>query len=163
RQGSASAGAVHGARDRRRLPALPDPGAGFHWGPHLPTQATAHEAPSGVSLPNQVVGGCSTPSGGFHGSLDSAGRRPRRGYLLPWRAAATLGLRAAALRSLSQNRGAPYPLASRPPTETRRMTERPKVATCLWFDGAAEEAASFYTSLLPGSRIDSVMRPMPDA
>jgi predicted 3-demethylubiquinone-9 3-methyltransferase (glyoxalase superfamily) len=28
----------------------------------------------------------------------------------------------------------------------------------LWFDGRAEEAADFYTSLFPDSRIDSVMR-----
>jgi predicted 3-demethylubiquinone-9 3-methyltransferase (glyoxalase superfamily) len=31
------------------------------------------------------------------------------------------------------------------------MTER--TAICLWFDGAAEEAANFYVSLLPDSRI----------
>ncbi len=35
---------------------------------------------------------------------------------------------------------------------------RPKVYPCLWFDGKAEEAATFYTSLLPDSRIDSVWR-----
>jgi predicted 3-demethylubiquinone-9 3-methyltransferase (glyoxalase superfamily) len=29
---------------------------------------------------------------------------------------------------------------------------------CLWFDGKAEEAAEFYTSLLPDSRIDKVWR-----
>jgi predicted 3-demethylubiquinone-9 3-methyltransferase (glyoxalase superfamily) len=29
---------------------------------------------------------------------------------------------------------------------------------CLWFDGQAEEAAGFYTSLLPDSRIDAVWR-----
>ena len=28
-----------------------------------------------------------------------------------------------------------------------------KVATCLWFDGQAEEAARLYTSLIPDSRI----------
>ena len=28
-----------------------------------------------------------------------------------------------------------------------------KVYTCLWFDGQAEEAASFYTSLIPNSRV----------
>ncbi len=43
------------------------------------------------------------------------------------------------------------------------MTQtKPKVATCLWFDGNAEEAASFYTSLLPDSRITNVARPDPD-
>jgi len=33
-----------------------------------------------------------------------------------------------------------------------------KVATCLWFDGQAEEAARLYTSLVPDSRIDNVVR-----
>ncbi len=33
-----------------------------------------------------------------------------------------------------------------------------KVTTCLWFDGTAEEAARFYTSLFPNSRIDSIDR-----
>jgi predicted 3-demethylubiquinone-9 3-methyltransferase (glyoxalase superfamily) len=33
-----------------------------------------------------------------------------------------------------------------------------KITPCLWFDGVAEEAAGFYVSLLPGSRIDKVMR-----
>ncbi|HRI45100.1 MAG TPA: VOC family protein [Fimbriimonadaceae bacterium] len=31
-----------------------------------------------------------------------------------------------------------------------------KVVPCLWFDGQAEEAAAFYSSLLPNSRIDRV-------
>ena len=35
---------------------------------------------------------------------------------------------------------------------------RPKVYPCLWFDGKAEEAATFYVSLLPDSRIDNVWR-----
>ncbi len=34
----------------------------------------------------------------------------------------------------------------------------PKITPCLWFDGKAEEAATFYTSLLPDSRIDKVHR-----
>ncbi len=34
----------------------------------------------------------------------------------------------------------------------------PKIAPCLWFDGKAEEAARFYTSLLPDSRIDRITR-----
>ena len=33
-----------------------------------------------------------------------------------------------------------------------------KIAPCIWFDGAAEEAAAFYITLLPDSRIDRVMR-----
>ncbi len=33
-----------------------------------------------------------------------------------------------------------------------------KIVPCLWFDGAAEEAARFYTSLLPDSHIDKVVR-----
>ncbi len=30
------------------------------------------------------------------------------------------------------------------------------ITPCLWFDGNAEEAASFYASLLPDSRVDTV-------
>ncbi|HEX2584570.1 MAG TPA: VOC family protein [Steroidobacteraceae bacterium] len=33
-----------------------------------------------------------------------------------------------------------------------------KITPCLWFDGDAEEAAKFYVSLLPNSRIDTVFR-----
>lgn len=33
-----------------------------------------------------------------------------------------------------------------------------KVTPCLWFNGAAEEAARFYVSLLPGSQIDTIQR-----
>ncbi len=33
-----------------------------------------------------------------------------------------------------------------------------KIKPCLWFDGQAEEAASFYVGLLPDSRIDGVHR-----
>ena len=32
-----------------------------------------------------------------------------------------------------------------------------KISPCLWFDGAAEEAANFYVSLLPDSRIVHVL------
>ena len=35
---------------------------------------------------------------------------------------------------------------------------RPKVFPCLWFDGKAEEAANFYASLIPDSRVDNVWR-----
>jgi predicted 3-demethylubiquinone-9 3-methyltransferase (glyoxalase superfamily) len=33
-----------------------------------------------------------------------------------------------------------------------------RITPCLWFDGQAEEAASFYTQLLPDSRVDQVQR-----
>ena len=33
-----------------------------------------------------------------------------------------------------------------------------KITPCLWFDGDAEEAAKFYTSLFPNSGIDGVQR-----
>ena len=33
-----------------------------------------------------------------------------------------------------------------------------KITPCLWFDGQAEEAAAFYTSIFPDSRIDQVKR-----
>jgi predicted 3-demethylubiquinone-9 3-methyltransferase (glyoxalase superfamily) len=33
-----------------------------------------------------------------------------------------------------------------------------KVSPCLWFDGEAEQAAKFYVSLLPDSRIEKIQR-----
>src|SRR5258705_7625066 len=33
-----------------------------------------------------------------------------------------------------------------------------KISPCLWFDGEAEEAAKFYVSLLPDSRIETVQK-----
>ncbi|MEO1243014.1 MAG: VOC family protein [Pseudomonadota bacterium] len=36
-----------------------------------------------------------------------------------------------------------------------------KVRTCLWFDCKGEEAARFYTSLLPDSEIEKVYKPDP--
>jgi predicted 3-demethylubiquinone-9 3-methyltransferase (glyoxalase superfamily) len=36
------------------------------------------------------------------------------------------------------------------------FTPTHKITPCLWFDGQAEEAAAFYVSLLPDSRIDRV-------
>ena len=33
-----------------------------------------------------------------------------------------------------------------------------KISPCLWFDGRAEEAAGFYTSIFPDSRIDHIER-----
>ncbi|HYG78337.1 MAG TPA: VOC family protein [Planctomycetota bacterium] len=33
-----------------------------------------------------------------------------------------------------------------------------KIAPCLWFDGNAEDAAKFYVSVFPNSRIVSIMR-----
>jgi predicted 3-demethylubiquinone-9 3-methyltransferase (glyoxalase superfamily) len=33
-----------------------------------------------------------------------------------------------------------------------------KIAPCLWFNGEAEEAAKFYVSMLPDSRIDKIQR-----
>lgn len=38
-----------------------------------------------------------------------------------------------------------------------------KVRTCLWFESEGEAAATFYTSLLPNSRIEGVFRPSPSA
>jgi predicted 3-demethylubiquinone-9 3-methyltransferase (glyoxalase superfamily) len=37
-----------------------------------------------------------------------------------------------------------------------------RISPCLWFDGEAEEAARFYVSLLPDSRIDRVQRNVMD-
>ena len=33
-----------------------------------------------------------------------------------------------------------------------------KITPCLWFDGDAEEAASFYVTLVPDSRVDKIVR-----
>ena len=38
------------------------------------------------------------------------------------------------------------------------MTIHPKVKTCLWYDTQALEAAEFYCSLIPDSRVDQVGR-----
>jgi predicted 3-demethylubiquinone-9 3-methyltransferase (glyoxalase superfamily) len=36
------------------------------------------------------------------------------------------------------------------------------ITPCLWFDGQAEDAAAFYTSIFPDSRIDGVQRASSD-
>jgi predicted 3-demethylubiquinone-9 3-methyltransferase (glyoxalase superfamily) len=38
-----------------------------------------------------------------------------------------------------------------------------KITPCLWFDGEAEEAAKFYVSLLPDSRINVVQKNVTDS
>lgn len=38
-----------------------------------------------------------------------------------------------------------------------------KISPCLWFNGEAEEAANFYVSLLPNSRIDTVQKNILDS
>ena len=38
---------------------------------------------------------------------------------------------------------------------------RSKVSTCLWCDGTAEQAAEFYVSLIPDSKVLNVFRPVP--
>jgi predicted 3-demethylubiquinone-9 3-methyltransferase (glyoxalase superfamily) len=38
-----------------------------------------------------------------------------------------------------------------------------KISPCLWFDGEAEEAARFYVSLLPDSRIERVQKNVTDS
>ena len=37
------------------------------------------------------------------------------------------------------------------------MVTLQKFVTCLWFDGQAQEAAQFYTSIFPNSRVDRIM------
>ena len=37
-----------------------------------------------------------------------------------------------------------------------------KISPCLWFDGEAEDAANFYTSVLPNSHVDKVNRAAAD-
>jgi predicted 3-demethylubiquinone-9 3-methyltransferase (glyoxalase superfamily) len=38
------------------------------------------------------------------------------------------------------------------------MNHEPTITPCLWFDGTAEEAAQFYASVIPGSRVNAVHR-----
>jgi predicted 3-demethylubiquinone-9 3-methyltransferase (glyoxalase superfamily) len=38
-----------------------------------------------------------------------------------------------------------------------------KIAPCLWFDGEAEEAAKFYASVFPNSRIERVQKNVTDS
>ena len=38
------------------------------------------------------------------------------------------------------------------------MASKQTITPCLWFDGRAEEAAEFYTSIFPDSRIDQILR-----
>src|SRR5438132_11661329 len=38
-----------------------------------------------------------------------------------------------------------------------------KISPCLWFDGEAEEAANFYVSLLPDSRVEKVQKNLVDS
>jgi predicted 3-demethylubiquinone-9 3-methyltransferase (glyoxalase superfamily) len=42
------------------------------------------------------------------------------------------------------------------------MTIRQTITPCLWFDGKAEEAAEFYVSVFPNSRITDVTRNVKD-
>ena len=47
------------------------------------------------------------------------------------------------------------------------MTAEPRIATCLWFDNQAEEAANFYVSVLADAHIGAIARygrggPMPE-
>src|ERR1700740_3495268 len=50
------------------------------------------------------------------------------------------------------------PTVESAPAPERRWTKNQKITPVLWFDMAAEEAAKFYTSLIPDSRIDNVVR-----
>src|SRR5437763_636250 len=38
----------------------------------------------------------------------------------------------------------------------------PNFVNCLWFDGQAEEAAQFYTSIFPDSKVNRVTHYLPD-
>jgi predicted 3-demethylubiquinone-9 3-methyltransferase (glyoxalase superfamily) len=53
----------------------------------------------------------------------------------------------------------PRPWASQKEVEVNMS----KIAPCLWFEGNAEEAANFYVSLLPDSRIDHVQKNVTDS
>ena len=38
------------------------------------------------------------------------------------------------------------------------MSTKQTISPCLWFDGGAEEAAEFYTSIFPDSQVDHIWR-----
>src|SRR3569623_1330691 len=42
--------------------------------------------------------------------------------------------------------------------QSKQENEMTKIAHCLWFDGQAEEAAYFYASVFPDSRVKAVHR-----
>jgi predicted 3-demethylubiquinone-9 3-methyltransferase (glyoxalase superfamily) len=42
--------------------------------------------------------------------------------------------------------------------EKQKVSTKQKISPCLWFDGRAEEAAKFYTSIFPDSQIDHIAR-----
>jgi predicted 3-demethylubiquinone-9 3-methyltransferase (glyoxalase superfamily) len=44
------------------------------------------------------------------------------------------------------------------PGGARGHTDMPTITPCLWFDGAAEDAANHYVSIFPNSRITGVSR-----
>ncbi|MBM6596608.1 VOC family protein [Microvirga pudoricolor] len=46
---------------------------------------------------------------------------------------------------------------------SRPATSGPSISPCLWFDGDAEEAARFYVSLVPNSRIDRIQTNLVDS
>ena len=48
------------------------------------------------------------------------------------------------------------------PSQQERIVPMSKITPCLWFKDEAEEAAKFYVSLLPDSRIDKVQRSVMD-
>src|SRR6266545_5128917 len=52
-------------------------------------------------------------------------------------------------------RNPPWPT---PDLTAIRSKDMSKISPCLWFNGEAEEAAKFYVSLLPDSRIDRIQK-----
>src|SRR5215469_3208618 len=56
---------------------------------------------------------------------------------------------------MPRRRRKPWPRRPTPEPGEQPMS---KISPCLWFNGDAEEAANFYVSLLPGSKIDNVAR-----
>src|SRR2546423_13290738 len=50
----------------------------------------------------------------------------------------------------------PFPFCPREEATVMQLTQ--KISPCLWFDDQAEEAAKFYTSVFPNSKIVAVTR-----
>jgi predicted 3-demethylubiquinone-9 3-methyltransferase (glyoxalase superfamily) len=63
---------------------------------------------------------------------------------------------------IAANGALPPPSSRQEKVDRMTILSPSKISPCLWFDGEAEEAATFYVSVLPDSRIDGVHRNVMD-
>src|ERR1700752_400103 len=67
-------------------------------------------------------------------------------------------VRAGREKKISPSAVGPAPTRSSFDSPGRKGVPMSKISPCLWFDGEAEEAAKFYVSLLPDSRIEKIQK-----